>query len=128
MTWANAMVDGVSQADKDEEIPAQDESDNLELQEKKSVIDLNDQAAGDQVQFGDDQLIASAMENTLRADKDDPEEMTQQFDLNSLENTLEADKDDAMEMTQEFDLNSLKNTLRADNDDPEEMTQQFDLN
>ena len=74
---SDAMVDEAPQADEDdkasedeeaEKILALDESDNLESQAEESVIDLNDQAAEDQVQFGDDQLIASAMENTLRAD------------------------------------------------------------
>ncbi len=77
--------DKTSEDETDEEILALDESGNLESPEEESVIDLNDQAPENQVQFGDDQLIASAMKNTLRLDQDDTEELTEQFDLNAFD-------------------------------------------
>jgi hypothetical protein len=131
---SNDMVDEAPLADEDgkvseeEEILALDGSDNLESQGDEAAIDLYDQAAEDQAVFGEDQLIASAMKNVMRAEKDETEELTEQIDLNSFKNVLRAEEDETEEVTEQLDLNSFKNVIRADKDETEEVTEQFDLN
>ncbi len=81
-----------SEVEEDEDIIALEETGKIKSQEDEAIIEMDDQVAEDQDEIVEDQLIASAIEESLGADEDEDQEVTEEFDLNA------SDEDDTLLM------------------------------